>query len=139
MKELKVIGQFLASIIYTCIYAGLLYMLLIFPTAWFMTLSTKTMILVAIFLGGIIEGILVGANVLLLMPYYWIVKNNIVAVVVSIVLLIFSLGRAGVLLWKNLSDYGTTGTIVSVIVTLLLVQGIITAVFCILSAYKDEK
>jgi hypothetical protein len=114
-------------------------MLLIFPTAWFMTLSTKTMILVAIFLGGIIEGILVGANVLLLMPYYWIVNNNIVAVVVSIILLIFSLGRAGVLLWKNLSDYGTTGTIVSVIVTLLLVQGIITAVFGILSAYKDEK
>ncbi len=68
MKTLKSIGQILAAIVYTCIFTGLLYIILVLPLAWLLTLNTKVMILLLIILGGLLQALIFGAQVLLMMP-----------------------------------------------------------------------
>ena len=91
MRALKSIGQVLAAVVYTCLFTGLLYLILVLPLGWIISLETKTMILALIFLGGIIQALIVGAQVLLMIPYAWIVKKNIVALVISVGLMILIL------------------------------------------------
>lgn len=139
MKELKIFGQIIAAIVYTCLYTGLLYLILVMPMAWYLSLSTKAMILVAIFLGGIIEFVLIGAQVLIMMPYAWIVKENVVALVVSICLVLFNLVRSDIGVWKSVSGTGSTGIVIAVIITLLILQAIITTIYGLLSVYSSSK
>ena len=139
MKELKIFGQIIAAIVYTCLYTGLLYLILVMPMAWYLSLSTKAMILVAIFLGGIIEFVLIGAQVLIMMPYAWIVKENVVSLVVSIGLVLFNLIRSDIGVWKSVSGTGSTGIVIAVIITLLILQAIITTIYGLLSVYSSSK
>ena len=139
MKELKIFGQIIAAIVYTCLYTGLLYLILVMPMAWYLSLSTKAMILVAIFLGGIIEFVLIGAQVLIMMPYAWIVKENVVSLVVSIGLVLFNLVRSDIGVWKSVSGTGSTGIVIAVIITLLILQAIITTIYGLLSVYSSSK
>ena len=138
MKELKVIGQFFAAIVYTCLFTGIMYMLLVLPLSWFMTLKIKTMILVGIFFGGIIEYVIIGLQALLMIPYAWIIKNNIVALVISIGLILFNLIYNDVTVWRTTTSYGTEGIVVAVIITLLIAQTILTSIPAIMSLYKED-
>ena len=138
MKELKVVGQFLAAIVYTFLFAGLIYMIMVFPLAWFLSLNTKTMIIVGIFLGGIIETVLFGLQFILMIPYAWIVKKNIVALIVSIGLLLFFLIRADVLVWGTTSHCGTEGVIVAIIITLMILQALGMTIYALAGMYSEE-
>lgn len=93
MKALKSIGQVLAAVIYTCIFTGLLYMILVLPLAWLLTLKPVVLILVLVILGGFLQFVVFGLQTLLMVPYAWIVKNNVVALVISVGLMIFNLIR----------------------------------------------
>lgn len=139
MNELKVIGQFLAAIVYTCIFTGLMYVILVFPLAWFLSLSTKTMILVGIFLGGAIEALLFGLQFLLMMPYAWIVKKNIVSLVVSIGLILFNMTMNDINVWKTTASYGTEGVVVAVIITLIIVQTVGMVTFALVGLYFENR
>ena len=138
MKALKSIGQVLSAVVYTCLFTGLLYLILVLPFGWLISLKTKTMILALIFLGGIIQALIVGAQVLLMMPYAWIVKNNIVALVISVGLMIFNLTFNDIQVWRNSLDHGTTGIIIAVIITLMIVEALIFSIIGIISSYTEQ-
>lgn len=138
MKTLKPIGQVLAAFVYTCLYTGLLYLILVLPIALYLSLSTKMMVLVAILAGGIIEGILIGAQVLIMMPYAWIVRNNMVALIVSICLVLFNLIRSDVMVWQSVQGHGTSGIVIAVIITLLILQAIITTIIGLVSVHSEN-
>lgn len=138
MKAFKSIGQVLAAIVYACVYTGLLYLILVLPIALYLSLSTKMMVLVAILAGGIIEGILIGAQVLIMMPYAWIVRNNMVALIVSICLVLFNLIRSDVMVWQSVQGHGTSGIVIAVIITLLILQAIITTIIGLVSAHSEN-
>lgn len=138
MKELKIIGQFFAAIAYTCLFTGLMYLILVLPLGWFLSLSTKTMIIVGIFLGGIIEGIIIGLQFLLMSPYVWIVKKNIVALIISIGLILFNLIYNGVNVWKTAVSYGTEGVIVAIIISILIIQTLFMTIPVIIGFYTED-
>ncbi|MBO4588405.1 MAG: hypothetical protein J5711_05835 [Bacteroidales bacterium] len=138
MKTIKQIGQVLAAIVYTCLYTGLVYLIIVLPMAWYLSLSTKMMILVFVFLGGILEYLLIGLNVFLLMPYGWIVKNNIVALIVSLVLVITNFVLNDIMVWRSTYEYGTTGIIIAIVITLLIVQAISMIIWAIYACYENQ-
>jgi hypothetical protein len=113
-------------------------MIMVFPLAWFLSLNTKTMIIVGIFLGGIIETILFGLQFLLMMPYAWIVKKNIVALIVSIGLLLFFLIRSDVLVWKTTAHCGTEGVVVAIIITLMILQALGMTIYALVGMYSED-
>lgn len=139
MKALKSIGQVLAAIVYTCIFTGLLYMITVLPLAWLLTLKTAVMILVLIILGGLIQFVVIGAQTLLLMPYMWIVKNNIVSLVISIGLMSFNLIRSDVIVWQGVSGHGRSAVVIAVIITILIAEALIGSVFSVISLYSESK
>ena len=139
MKELKVIGQVLAAIVYTCIFTGLLYMILVLPLAWLLTLKPVILILVLVILGGFLQFVIFGLQTLLMMPYTWIVKNNVVALVISVSLMIFNLIRNDVAVWQSLSGQGKSAVVIAVIITILIAEALIFSVFSVISLYSDSK
>lgn len=96
------------------------------------------MILVFVFLGGILEYLLIGLNVFLLMPYGWIVKNNIVALIVSLVLVITNFVLNDIMVWRSTYEYGTTGIIIAIVITLLIVQAISMIIWAIYACYENQ-
>ena len=96
------------------------------------------MIASGIFFGGIIEYVIIGLQALLMIPYAWIIKNNIVALVISIGLILFNLIYNDVTVWRTTTSYGTEGIVVAVIITLLIAQTILTSIPAIMSLYKED-
>jgi hypothetical protein len=58
MKAIKYLSQILAALIYTPLYTGIMYFVIVFPVLWIVHLSTWKMIVAFIFLGAILEGII---------------------------------------------------------------------------------
>ena len=140
MKPLKQIGQVLAAIVYTCIFTGLLYLTLVLPIGWLLSLNTKMMILAVIVLGGIIQGIIFGLQVVLMMPYMWIVKKNIVALVISIGLILFNLIANDVQVWRTATaDGGRTGIVLAIIISVLILEALVTSIYGVVEAYMQSK
>lgn len=139
MKELKVIGQVLAAIVYTCIFTGLLYMILVLPLAWLLTLRPVVLILVLFLLGGFIQFVIFGLQTLLMVPYAWIVKNNVVALVISVGLMVFNLIRNDVAVWQSMLGQGRSAIVIAVIITILIAEALIMSVVGVISTYSESK
>lgn len=133
MKALKYIGQILTALLHTPLYTGIMYFVIVFPTMWIITLSTWKMILAFILLGGIIEGVISLLQVLGLMPFAWIVKNNKFAFWLSIILCILLPLYNIVALWKILLGHGGWGIFAAIVLTLLFVQFIYVSVLGLMS------
>ena len=138
MKALKAIGQVLAAVLYTCVFTGLLYLVLVMPLAWVLTLKPFWMVVVILLLGGILQGLIIMAQTFLMMPYVWIVKGNVVALVISIGLLLFNLGRSDVLVWQSSTGHGFWPIVFAVIATVLIVEAIAGTIPNLLKAYRGE-
>lgn len=139
MKALKAIGQVLAAVIYTCIFTGLLYMILVLPLAWLLTLKPVVLILVLVMLGGLLQFVIFGLQTLLMLPYAWIVKNNVVALVISVGLMIFNLIRNDVAVWQSMLGQGRSAVVIAVIITILNVEALIMSVVGVISTYSESK
>lgn len=138
MKMLKEIGQVLAAIIYTCLFTGLIYLITVLPVAWLMSLSTKMMILVLLLIGGLLQGVIFGLQVLLMMPFYWIVKNNLVALIISIGLTVFNLVANDVRVWQSVAGQGGAAIVAGVIITGLIVEVLFMSIYGVIAAYHNE-
>lgn len=58
MKAIKFIGQVLASLVYTPLYTGIMYVAIVLPAAWILSLSFWKMVVAFIVFGGFIEGLI---------------------------------------------------------------------------------
>lgn len=139
MKELKVVGQVFAAIVYTCIFTGLLYMITVLPLAWFLTLHPVVLILVLVILGGFLQFVIFGLQTLLMMPYAWIVKNNVVALVISVGLILFNIIRNDVAVWKSLLGQGKSAIVIAVIITFLLAEALFMSAFGVIGMYSEKE
>lgn len=139
MKSLKAIGQVLAAIVYTCIFTGLLYMITVLPLAWLLTLRPVVLIIVLFLFGGLIQGVVFGLQTLIMMPYFWIVKNNVVSLIVSVGLILFNIVRNDVAVWKSLSGQGGSAIVIAVIITLLLVEALFMSIVGVVSSYSESR
>ena len=122
MKALKIIGQILSSLIYTPLYTGIMHLAIVLPTMWIISLSTWKMIVAFIFLGGIIEGMITVLQVLGLMPFGWIVKNNRISFWLSIALCVLLPLYNVIALWRILIEHGGWGIFAALLLTGLFLQ-----------------
>lgn len=86
MNVLKYIGQILGSVIYTFIITWLLSWLFSFVFRWMITLSTGWMIVLIIVGLGVLFGLITGLGSLGVMLYFLTNKDNIVAVILSVLI-----------------------------------------------------
>ena len=138
MNILKYLAQIVASIVYSNLFTGLMYLIIVLPIAWVLSLPWWGILLVIVLGGGIIEGIISLLQVLGIMPYTWIVKNNTTALVLSILIILFNLGRSTFVLWKSLIGQGTLAIILAIVFTGLIIQ-LVFSVIPALITFKNEE
>ena len=139
MKALKIIGQILSSLVYTPLYTGIMYLAIVLPTMWIISLSTWKMIIAFIFLGGIIEGVIAILQVLGLMPFAWIVKNNRISFGISVSLCILFPIFNVVMLWRILLGYGGWGIFAALLLTGLFLQFVYGSVLGIVGIKEETE
>lgn len=139
MNILKFIGQVLAAIIYTCIFTGIMYYVIVLPLAFVLTLPWWGILLFILIGGGIIEGIISLLCGLGLFPYAWIVKKNVVATVVSTFLILSNVGINIYRVWSVISGNGVLAVIFGIMVTVMLLQFIYASLTSIWGLYNVDK
>ena len=125
---MKYFGQILASLVYTCLFTGLMYLIITIPLAFIITLPWWGILLFILIGGGIIEGIIHIFGTLGVAPYMWIAKYNSVSTTIAILLVLFNVGCNIYRLWVSLMGQGTWAIIFGVVATVLLLQFIYTAI-----------
>lgn len=139
MSALKFLGQILASVVYTSIFTGIMYLVIVFPLAYIISLPWWGILLVMMFFGGLIQGlihILAGSGML---PYMWIVNKNIVATIISVVLILINVGSNMIRVWSAIGGGGTWAFIFGLAVSVLLIEFIVMSIFGITAIYSESK
>lgn len=134
---MKYLGQIIASVIYTCIFTGIMYYLITVPLAFILTLPWWGILLFIFIGGGILEGIITMIGTFAMMPYVWIAKKNIIAATISILLVLINVGGNIYNLWRSLSGNGILAIIFGIVVTVMLLQLIYVAISAIIASYHD--
>lgn len=119
---MKYLGQILTAILYTPLYTGAMYLAILLPFSWVMSLSFWKMVVAILFLGGLIEGFIAVLQTIGLMPFIWIVKNNKVSFWLSVGLCIIFPILNVISLWRVFLHYGTMGVITAIILTIMFLQ-----------------
>ena len=136
MKVLKYIGQILAAFIYTCIFTGIMYLVITIPIAYIISLPWWGILLFIFIGGGILEGIIQVLGALGILPYAWITKDNIVSTGLSVLLVLFNVGINIFNLWHVLAGNGKWAIVFGVVVTVMLLQFVYVAILGIVTSYK---
>lgn len=135
MKTVKYIGQILASLVYTPIYIFILYCLVVFPFAWWISLSVKWMIVTFIFLSGAIEGLIFLVKFLGFLPFAWILDENKCAVWISAAICVLLPINYLYNAWVRLLELDTRGIIAAVIISLLMLHSVLMTISAMFSEY----
>lgn len=138
MKAIKFIGQVLASLVYTPLYTGIMYVAIVLPAAWILSLSFWKMVVAFIVFGGFIEGLIHVLQMIGLLPFAWIVKNNKFAFGLSALLCILGPLWNIVQIWRFFPEYGTAGFVASFIFTLMIVQFVFGSIVTLTGLNKES-
>lgn len=134
-NSLKVIGQFIAALVYTPIYTAVLYLVVVFSMAWILTLPWWAILLIC-FLGGV--AIMKFLNMFALAPFYWIARGNRTAAwtasAIMVLLIVLNLYKV----WQTCLGYGGKAILLAVLVTIIFVHCAFTGVYFIQMAADEE-
>lgn len=136
MKAIKYIGQIVGSFIYANIYTLILYFVTVIPVAFILTLDTWQIIVLIILIGGFLEFLQHIAMALSAIPFAWIVKNNITALICAIGLIVFNIGRIIYNVWQMSIGNGSMAIFIAIIVSLLLLKYLFFSVISFLHLYS---
>ena len=132
MKTIKYIGQLLAALIYSPIYVCILFVTVVLPFAWLLSLSTKWMIIALFFLSGIVECLVLLVRFIGLIPYVWILDKNKYAAGLSATICALLPLRYMYDVWVRFLNFGTTGIVAAIIISIFMLQAVIMTVMFIL-------
>lgn len=138
MKAIKYLSQILAALIYTPLYTGIMYLVIVFPVLLIVHLTTWKMMLAFIFLGGILEGIIYFLQVIGIVPFTWIVRNNRVSLWISVAVCVLLPLYNIVSLFMILSKYGGFGIFTAIVLTGILLQFICISFVGIISVKGEN-
>ena len=131
----KIVGQILASILYTALFSGLMYLLIVLPLAWIVSLPVWAMVLFLLFGCPIIFGLIHLAQEYAAYPFSWIVKENPVSLVLSIGILAFCVVRSTIYLWQMNGGAGFWPAVVCVVATIELLWLLVRVVPAIVKSF----
>lgn len=135
---MKYIAQILASLVYTSLFTGIMYLVITVPLAFILSLPWWGILLFIFIGGGILEAIVTTLGSFGTMPYVWIVKKNIIATIIAIVLVLVNVGMNLFRLWGALWGNGTWAIIFGIVVTVILLQFVYAVIMGIIMAYQNN-
>lgn len=138
MRILKFSTQLLAALVYTPLYTGIMYMAILLPFSWIMSLPFWKMIVAFVVLGGLIEGLIAFLQMVGLMPFAWIVKRNKAALWVSTGLCVIFPILNIVSLWRMFLGHGTVGVVAAVILSIMFIQFVCGSVLSLCGLKSNE-
>lgn len=138
MKTFKYILQVVSAFLYSNLFTGIMYLVMVLPIAWIISLPWWGMLLVLVFGGGIIEGIISILTAGGLLPFAWIVKGNIVSLCLSLLIIIFNLGRSTIVLWQSLVGNGFWAVMLAVVFTGFVIQLLLATVPTLISMRSED-
>ena len=119
---MKYVLQILASLVYSYLYTAIMYIVVVLPLAYIISLPWWGMLLVIFFAGGIIEGLTNLLGGIGSVPFFWIVKKNVVAKFLSICVVVSNLGYCTITMWKHIWGNGFWAIILGIVVTIMMFQ-----------------
>lgn len=136
---MKYLLQILSALLYPLLYTGLMYLVILIPLTWILSLSIGWMIVAYVVFGGLIEGAIVLMNSFGLAPFIWINKKNKVSTFISIALcVLFSVWNV-ISVWGIYSDHGARGVIAAIVFTLLMLQFAVISVVSMIGFVSKEE
>lgn len=134
---MKWFAQIIGTVLYTAIFAIVLYMITVGPVIWFIGLSTFWKIVVLLLFVGIIQGLIFSLHVIAMLPYGWLLKENIVATVIAVALLSVQVVFNIISLWKSCLGHGALPIIFCITASFLLIEFLIGSITGIAGCYKQ--
>ena len=119
---MKYLAQILASVVYSYFYTAIMYLVIVLPLTFVLSLPWWGMLLTILFAGGLIEGItnlLAGFGSI---PFFWILKKNVVAKYLAICITIANLGYCIITMWKSLLGNGFWAITLGLVVTAMVIK-----------------
>lgn len=136
-KAFKYILQVLSAFLYTPLYTGIMYLAIVFPVYWILSLSFWKMVVAIVFLGGVIEGLRAFLQTAGIFPFAWIVKGNKFALGISSALCVISPILNAVMLWRLWLGHGAFGILIAVVFSLMLLWFAVTSIIVLFNCYND--
>lgn len=138
MLIMKKILQVLGSVVYTYLFYVIMYLVTVYPFMWFVGLSVLSVFWKIVFIvifAGLVQGLINLIQAYALLPYVWLLKDNIVATCISIVLLVGCFAWGIFIIWKDLAGNGFWMIVVAVVASLLLIEVIVSTVIPMIGCY----
>lgn len=138
MRVLEYIAQIVIALLYTAIFATAAYAITIIPLAFILSLSGWQVVLVLIIAGGLIEAIVTGLQFIIMLPFLWIVKRNIVALILCILSFIYNAISYIVNIWQ-IEHEGAWHFVCLLLVSVFILQIFGMATFSTIGFYTESK
>ena len=138
MRVLEYIAQIVIALLYTAIFATAAYAITVIPLAFILSLSGWQIVLVLIIAGGLIEAIVTGLQFIIMLPFLWIVKRNIVALILCILSFIYNAISYIVNIWQ-IEHEGAWHFVCLLLVSAFILQIFCMATFSAIGFYSDSK
>lgn len=100
MNIVKRFFQILSAILYTCLFATLIWLIMVAPLNWAFSLPLFRMICFFALICVGFNGILLVVYAFLFLPYQWFCKGNTSAVIVSIIVFLCGMIKCGIDMWR---------------------------------------
>ena len=136
MKAINYVGQILSALIYTSIFTGVMYLVVVLPIGLVLSLPWWGILLYLFIGGGIIESIISLLCGIGMYPYVWIAKKNVIATIISIILVFINVIANIINVWGAIRGNGTWAIVFGIIVTVMLLHFIYAASFGIWGLYR---
>lgn len=138
MRVLEYIAQIVVALLYTAIFATAAYAITVIPLAFILSLSGWQIVLVLLIAGGLIEAIVTGLQFIIMLPFLWIVKRNIVALILCILSFIYNAISYIVNIWQIEHD-GAWHFVCLLLVSVFILQIFGMATFSAIGFYSESK
>lgn len=131
---MKKIAQILGGIIYTALFSAVLYILIVFPILWILDLPKSWGFVVILLFAGVIQGLIGLVESFAIMPYHWLLKQNIVSTILSIGMLGFLIVRYIIIIWEICHG----DIIFAIVLSVLLVETLVFSIIGMIGFYSTK-
>lgn len=138
MKVVKYIAQITSALLYTGLFIGIVNLLIVFPIAWYLSLSTFWKVVIFLFGTTTIISVISAVVSLSTLPYRWICKENIVSALISEAYLLCRLITLWIGTWKVNYGGDWLSMLVCIFVSIVLLYAIGYMSITIYYSYKNE-
>lgn len=137
MKAIIYLLQIISAIIYSSLFAFVISIVTIAPTLWLFDLKFWQMLIVLFIAIEVIISIITFVQTIISIPYYWIIKDNYIAAVISILISLSIYVVAAVTMWK-MPFHGFWQTLSYIVASVEMIAVAIVTVVLIWSCAKKD-